>query len=315
MTGKRASMKFFFLCQRKHGPEVEDQFRFPVGCRVFVRADVDTVILICAEVHKDALRHNRYPEEPAANNIIFWKIEKPGSFPNFRFNVEENLPEIRVLLGVKGIRVPRVIVMNGTTLGPPACSSLVTSCNDPSEEFECHMLTDFLSVCEELLLINYTASEAIVGSSLKILFIYINFHVPPLMKRERLLLRRVFEVDAPTAVVVPFMRFRSTETAAEQCRRFLSTANDNCPAITHRVFQKVSAIYARWVRMLSYPEQWTRVHIFLKMFNSLNLTDNPQRWDSVDPRQLDISALSKMTFEALDGCFEDEEDKTICCLL
>ncbi|XP_055348971.1 uncharacterized protein LOC129595866 [Paramacrobiotus metropolitanus] len=99
--------------------------------------------------------------------------------------------------------------------------------------------------------------------------------------------------------------FRSVDAPAEQTRILLAAANDHCPVVSPSVHEKVTAMHARWVRTLNYPEQWTGIRVFLQLFNSFHLDDTSQRWNQMDLRKLDIAVLTRITFAALDGCFED----------
>ncbi|XP_055353427.1 uncharacterized protein LOC129599262 [Paramacrobiotus metropolitanus] len=442
-----------FLANESRHRGCDEVYGFRVGCRVFVRADSDTITFICAEVHGETNRNNVWANENAAHSSMFWNedalkeacenyltaqlaeqsdlvqvppislpqglvepvindlphpilawillnldvdsqlkthrvcaqwrlllleqdwhrhiiFDSPGmctiksydeqrvvdkyyrSFKfmtilnhtvnentqtlalidegeygrssNCSFDIQDKMWGIKILLKTKSICLPRIIILNGSDAARTSSFSLLAlNRNNDTGEYECHALSKLMKVCEELLLINYNASEAINGSAFSILC----KDQAHMMLRERDLIR-LRDYVRPD-VIIPFLRFRSTETAAEQCRRFLAAANDNCPPITQHVREKVTAIHARWLRTFKYPEEWSRIPIFLEIFNSFGPDENRVRWDTMDLRQLDISALSRVTFAALDGCLqirqittkseEAEEDPGLfsffCCFL
>ncbi|XP_055354771.1 uncharacterized protein LOC129600311 [Paramacrobiotus metropolitanus] len=112
----------------------------------------------------------------------------------------------------------------------------------------------------------------------------------------------------PSPVIIPCLCFRSSQTPTEHMRILLEALNDQCPAVSQRVFKKVKTIHARWVQTVAYPDQWNSIALFLYLFNHLRPGDAPKEWDTLDLRQLDIAELSPITFAALDGCFNDEPD-------
>ncbi|XP_055355952.1 uncharacterized protein LOC129601222 [Paramacrobiotus metropolitanus] len=212
---------------------------------------------------------------------------------------------IKMLLGTKGISLRLIVLVNGDEIvHSPWCSVLEISGTEPSTDFECPAKSTLLSVSEALILINYNASDAIPKSTDEILFFN---DKSSFWERERKYIR--CDLDGWPNVTIPFLRFRRTDTAAAQCRHFLAAANDNCPAPTRRVRQKIRAIYARWIRKFVYPEKWAGIRVFLQMFNSLASADDPLHWDSMDLRQLDTDTLSHVTFAALHACLTDRKQR------
>ncbi|XP_055354762.1 uncharacterized protein LOC129600301 [Paramacrobiotus metropolitanus] len=230
-------------------------------------------------------------------------IEHANHF-HYDFDLTTRMTMMTTVLAAKGVRLPVVSIRNGsaiaTPLGPPH-DFLAVVRNDQSGVWECHGLSEVMTVCDQLVLINFTAVNFITGAALQI-FTYDT--VTSLPWFERAFLRRD-TYNRPFQVTIPRLRFRYGEAAAEGVRILLAAANDQCPAVSQRVLDKVTAMHARWVLTLAYPDQWTEIRTFLQMFSSLRPDDAPQRWTTMDLRHLDIAALSRVTFAALDGCFED----------
>ncbi|XP_055343092.1 uncharacterized protein LOC129591458 [Paramacrobiotus metropolitanus] len=220
------------------------------------------------------------------------------------------------VLQAKGIRVPLLIVKNacdpkekgehGLTL-----LELKPMSSNNEQDYVCSMLSQLMTVCQELLLINHTVRIP-TGQHSPIMRLFGNdplqwpdgidggqwFHV---IRDDR------YGPNGPPAlldIIIPLLRIPSTDTAAEQRQRFLSVLNDNCPAVTPRVRKKVKAVHARWVRKWTYPDRWTAIRVFLNLFSGFRSDDSPRSWDAVDLRKIDISMLSKLALTILDGYYK-----------
>ncbi|XP_055343493.1 uncharacterized protein LOC129591738 [Paramacrobiotus metropolitanus] len=217
------------------------------------------------------------------------------------FALCSKMSSVRRLLHAESRHLPLIIVKNGRDVIDVARTKafLVFQRNDLNGQLECDELAGMMTVCDELMLINFTASEAIQGSACAILWADDGVPQPDVE------LDHIRDSPDRLEIIIPMVRFHSTQTAAEQARILLATADAHCPAASQRVLQKVTAIHARWMLTLVYPEQWSVIRDFLKLFNCLGPDDDPQRWDTMDLRQLDIPSLTNVTFVALDACFKD----------
>ncbi|XP_055350259.1 uncharacterized protein LOC129596885 [Paramacrobiotus metropolitanus] len=215
--------------------------------------------------------------------------------------LKEIMSAINTFAQAKKIRLPRLIVKNCRySETSPLHSFLAIKHCSHANRFECASLSQLMSVCDQLMLINFDASSALVGSAELTLLTGDETNLPEF--------ERAFWREFPPddfRICIPFLQFKSTETPAEQCRMLLAAANDRCPIVSPRVNRKVAAIHARWVHRLNYPEQWARIRIFLKLFNCLRLNDNVQRWDALDLRELNIGLLTNVTYAVLNACYED----------
>ncbi|XP_055331777.1 uncharacterized protein LOC129583793 [Paramacrobiotus metropolitanus] len=203
---------------------------------------------------------------------------------------------IKTVFEEKDISLPLIILKNGRD--QMNYTLLDICCNPRLGSSDCVALSKFWSVCEQLVLIGYNASDALKGSACRILFSDVAAALP-----DSEIMRS--KITAGCDIIVPLLHFHSTQTAAEQCRIFLTAANDSCPAVSQRVFERVTAMHKRWVQTLKYPDDWVRIRVFLQLFNSFGLNDDPQGWDTMDLRQLHIASLTNVTFAVLDSCFED----------
>ncbi|XP_055345089.1 uncharacterized protein LOC129592955 [Paramacrobiotus metropolitanus] len=175
-----------------------------------------------------------------------------GNHAHAADDVHAQIRMIKSILQNKGLRLPVMIVKNG--LNCDQASFLTFKHNTSSDSFECVALTELMSVCEELLLVNYNAADAITLSAQEVLFL--DRAAPPYIYETAFLRYDIY--DARCDVFIPLLRFRCPETTAEQRRIFLATANNNCPPVSLRVLEKAKAIHARWVRTLAYPDQWVQ---------------------------------------------------------
>ncbi|XP_055350280.1 uncharacterized protein LOC129596903 [Paramacrobiotus metropolitanus] len=209
---------------------------------------------------------------------------------------------IRGVLESKGIRLPLLIVKNGYESPRPWYSSFFwLRLNEDSEQFECSYLPRWMSVCEKLVLLNYTTCDDTgTNSKLLVLFYECGLTWPD---GENAFMRD--DDEGQLDIVIPFVRFRGTETAAEHCRRFIAAVSSSCPAVTEEIKEKITAVHARWLQTLAYPEQWAGIRGFFQMYNGFRHDGSRQRWDQVDLRQLDMSLLNHLTFAALDFYYKD----------
>ncbi|XP_055350193.1 uncharacterized protein LOC129596840 [Paramacrobiotus metropolitanus] len=210
------------------------------------------------------------------------------------------------VLQARGIHVRRFIVKNGYDVAAwPDDPLFAVTIDDGQYKMRVSdVMKDVATVCDELVLINYMASRAITESAKQLLFDCTDGHPPtPEMLRPD---RKRTLVDL--GVAIPILRFRRGEAVEEQCRRFLAAANESCPAVSQQVQQKITALYARWVETLG-DADWSGIRKFLTLLDNLHVTDTPRPWETMNLRQLDVSALNNLTFAALHGCYKDDGDE------
>ncbi|XP_055328182.1 uncharacterized protein LOC129581237 [Paramacrobiotus metropolitanus] len=209
---------------------------------------------------------------------------------------------IKNFLGLKGFHLKRIIGKNpcdGSFCADGRVFDLKK--NDQSGVFECSNVSQVLTVSQELLLINYTASNLTGTNSLLDSIFRIDGTAWPEVAAE---LRR-FEDSTEWDVLIPLMRVCCTESAAEHCRRYVTALNENCPNVTQRARAKVTDMHGRWVRKLAYPTEWIHVRWFFALFSSFRSDHSSERWSRADLRELDVSTLSKVAVHILDGCYKD----------
>ncbi|XP_055331585.1 uncharacterized protein LOC129583688 [Paramacrobiotus metropolitanus] len=209
---------------------------------------------------------------------------------------------VKKILQSKGIRLQRIISKKGIDPLIKPGSALLGLYNQQNDNnYECRALSALTTVCEEILLIDYTASDP---RFLKLLVICLFNHTgapwPTNLTHEGDSIGH-----SQPNVAIPFLRCSSTETAVERRRRFLAVVNDNCVAVNEEDYAKVTALHAGWLQTLAYPEEWTGIRMFLQLFCPFSTTDSAVCWDAVDLRELDVSSLNRLAIHILVACCED----------
>ncbi|XP_055354769.1 uncharacterized protein LOC129600307 [Paramacrobiotus metropolitanus] len=238
---------------------------------------------------------------PYTRTLIFTDDSQQHHHYTNRCNFQQALYESTQILKLKAVRLPLLIVKNGGDVAEDRTQCFLSITRNAQGQFGCQQLAWLGSVCDELLLINYTAS---IPSACNSLLTTLFYHVDHTWLDDGHMMRRQDE-SAHLNVVIPFLRFRRTETPAEQCRRFVASVNERCPAVSPEVYAKVKGVHARWVQTLCYPFQWTGIRMFLDLFSCARPGSHPQRWTGVDLRQLDVTMLSPLALHILDGYFAD----------
>ncbi|XP_055355894.1 uncharacterized protein LOC129601179 [Paramacrobiotus metropolitanus] len=214
---------------------------------------------------------------------------------------------IRHSLKAQNHRVPLIIMQNSGDR--PELNVVLLDIGPVGEEtdqYECRALRQWMGACRQLLLVNYTAAlpTGWHRSLLDKLFCYGAGDRTWLEDGHRAE-EGEYERGAHLPISIPFLRFHCTENAAEQCRRFIASVNDHCPAVRQQMIEKVTGVLARWVQTLAYPNQWTGIRMFLNLFSSIGPDGSPQSWDNADLRQLNVAMLSRLAMHILDEYFKD----------
>ncbi|XP_055344502.1 uncharacterized protein LOC129592480 [Paramacrobiotus metropolitanus] len=207
------------------------------------------------------------------------------------------------LLQAKGIRLPLIVIKNTCAFGSLSWSLLITvGRNERAGTFDCSWSKEFFHGCEKIIVCNFPAWPVIATAAMEIML-----RDATLPAAEKAFLRdtKLFRQELKTDVIVPSVRFRSSDSPLDRWRCLLTAANATCTHVSQRIKDKVTSMHSRWVQMLAYPDEWTSIRILLRLFETFRPTDNPKRWDTMDLRQLDICACSQVTLKALDGCYKD----------
>ncbi|XP_055354658.1 uncharacterized protein LOC129600227 [Paramacrobiotus metropolitanus] len=239
------------------------------------------------------------------------------------------------ILQLRGVRLPLLIIKNGEDIARKAWFMfLKIRRNNDTGENTCEDLSFFMSVCDQLILLNYTVTLPSIYHPLMVemichgngdqTWLTDGHEVKPRANDQSQRTRHTTllffccagdqNVEQPASepvepvyvkVVIPFLRFRCTETPGEHCRRFMSAVNDHCPEVNQGVYKKVTGVHVRWVRTLAYPEQWTGIRQFLQVFSGCSADGTAQRWDDADLRKINVAVLSRLALHMLDGYFAD----------
>ncbi|XP_055330990.1 uncharacterized protein LOC129583270 isoform X2 [Paramacrobiotus metropolitanus] len=76
--------------------------------------------------------------------------------------------------------------------------------------------------------------------------------------------------------------------------RFMCALNNNFPPVTQDMVAKVSIVRARWLRTLTYPQDWQSIRNYLLIFSGFHSDGRPKVWDDIDLRFVDLSTWSKL---------------------
>ncbi|XP_055348176.1 uncharacterized protein LOC129595262 [Paramacrobiotus metropolitanus] len=262
---------------------------------------IDLLCTIIATYQLVALLDRSITTQTKALVLIDCQRYPPGD------DLGPKMAAVKTVLAAKGIRLSLIIVKNGFDVTTKwAAMFLAIDGHKAGKNVDgqrMSALSDVMSVCDKLVLINYMASKSVSESAENLIFFFDDQDeiVPKALTSAGWRTHFVF-VDLGENI--PYLRFRREETATEQYLRFLRAAKDNCPPVSLYLQQKAATMYARWVNIVEYPYGWIGIRKFLKLFNSLHPDDNAQPWDTMDLRHLDVSILNNLTVAALHGCFD-----------
>ncbi|XP_055356912.1 uncharacterized protein LOC129602009 isoform X2 [Paramacrobiotus metropolitanus] len=85
--------------------------------------------------------------------------------------------------------------------------------------------------------------------------------------------------------------------------RFMCVLNDNFPPVTQDMVVKVTAVRARWLRTLTYPQDWQSIRSYLLIFSGFHSDGRPKVWDDIDLRCVDLSTWSKLAIYGITEVF------------
>ncbi|XP_055345421.1 uncharacterized protein LOC129593230 [Paramacrobiotus metropolitanus] len=199
------------------------------------------------------------------------------------------------VLLAKGIRIPVMILRNCASRRAELIKNTATSGN-----YECRNFSKLMAVCERLLIVHHNFSFAEAFFRRPILC----SGEPQMIPEPEKAFVRPYCPDKPGRVVrVNRLLLRSADSVDQHVRLLLLAANNACLLVSQCVIDKITYVHQRWRQTLAYPEDWVAVRNFLNLFSGFLSDGTPQRWDALDLRELDISALSKITLAAIDEIF------------
>ncbi|XP_055340941.1 uncharacterized protein LOC129590011 [Paramacrobiotus metropolitanus] len=105
-------------------------------------------------------------------------------------------------------------------------------------------------------------------------------------------------------ITIPRLLLRCDDSEMHMTSRVMHALSDNFPPVTADMIEKVRAVYARWVRTLSYPDDWQPIRYFLLLFSPFELDGRPQRWSKVDLRLVDVSTISRTAIYGIYAVFQ-----------
>ncbi|XP_055337897.1 uncharacterized protein LOC129587945 [Paramacrobiotus metropolitanus] len=149
---------------------------------------------------------------------------------------------------------------------------------------------NYKDLCHTLVLCNWTVG-ALFGRTAYDVFER-NPHCPPhqrlrVRERERMLQltleAHTLDIDK-LQISIPRLLVRCSERRTHATPRVMQALSDYCPPVTEEMLAKVTAVHARWVRTLAYPEEWQAIRQYLVVFSGFHADGTLHMWDTVDLR-------------------------------
>ncbi|XP_055353462.1 uncharacterized protein LOC129599277 isoform X2 [Paramacrobiotus metropolitanus] len=170
----------------------------------------------------------------------------------------------------------------------------------------------YKDVCQAIVLFNWTVGD-LFGPTMHYAFECKQYGpqelaANPLHANEQELMRhltfesREMDIDK-LQISIPRLLMRCSEGRTRMAARFMHALNENFPPVTGEMLAKVTAVHARWVRTLDYPEQWESIRNYICLFSGFHPDGALQMWDNVDLRLLDVSELSKLAIYGINELF------------
>ncbi|XP_055344022.1 uncharacterized protein LOC129592087 [Paramacrobiotus metropolitanus] len=104
-------------------------------------------------------------------------------------------------------------------------------------------------------------------------------------------------------ITIPKLHIHCSEGRFHMTRRLMRALDDNFPPVTQDMLAKVGAVRARWIRTLSYPDDWQSIRNYLLLFSGFHSDGTPKVWDEVDLRCVHLSTWSKMAIYGINEVF------------
>ncbi|XP_055332534.1 uncharacterized protein LOC129584399 [Paramacrobiotus metropolitanus] len=215
---------------------------------------------------------------------------------------------IEMLLTAMGIRLPLVVFKDQIVSEP----SLIVGQNEHRlKHAAAWEPTSYKHYCESVVLYNwkvadlfgFTASQLFQGVQIR----YDNSmrllpeHEQNLMKPLKME-SHALDIDK-LQISIPRLVLKCSEGRMRMTSRFMCAVNENFPPVTPDMLAKVTAVHARWVRNLEYPDEWQTIRMYLLVFSGFHADGSPRYWWKMDLRLLNVSTLSKLAIYGINEIF------------
>ncbi|XP_055355266.1 uncharacterized protein LOC129600728 [Paramacrobiotus metropolitanus] len=135
-----------------------------------------------------------------------------------------------------------------------------------------HDAMQYEQLCNAILLINWAVGDLFGGA------MFHAFECDPVLTHTRstnLLRAREKDLMQPLTkeshaldidklqITIPRLLLKCSEGREKMSARFMHAVNANFPPVTEEMLAKVTAVHARWVRTLKYPEEWQSIHTYI----------------------------------------------------
>ncbi|XP_055334285.1 uncharacterized protein LOC129585579 isoform X2 [Paramacrobiotus metropolitanus] len=104
-------------------------------------------------------------------------------------------------------------------------------------------------------------------------------------------------------ITIPKLLLSCSNSEMGITSRFMCALNDNFPPVTPDMLAKVTAVHARWLRTLDYPDDWHTIRNYLLLYSGFHSDGRPKFWEEVDLRYVNISTWSKMAIYGINELF------------
>ncbi|XP_055355390.1 uncharacterized protein LOC129600812 isoform X2 [Paramacrobiotus metropolitanus] len=222
-------------------------------------------------------------------------------FPDNHFSL------VRDLLATMQIRLPLLVLKDHTFCGPGTIagqpSSLLTHPTVSS-------LLAYRDTCDAILLLNCTVAEVFCRVLYDIFQEEPGYLMPDrrLPRRERKFMRKITDPWGALAIdklqsTIPRLFLMCSDGELHMTSRFMHAVNNNFPPVTAEMLAKVTSVHARWVRTLTYPDEWHSMRNYCFLFSGFDANGMPQTWDKADLRLVDVQTLSRMAIHGINEVF------------
>ncbi|XP_055348823.1 uncharacterized protein LOC129595746 [Paramacrobiotus metropolitanus] len=157
--------------------------------------------------------------------------------PRWFIGLEEKMKTVTTVLDIKRIRLSLIVVRYKAVMTADAGGQFLVieaesddneAVNIADDQYTVRAVSAVMGVCDQLVLINYPASQSIICSTWRRMSSRTDEDLLP----DSLSTGSRVATANDVGVTIPFLRFRRQDAATEQRRCFLAAANDSCPAVS-----------------------------------------------------------------------------------
>ncbi|XP_055342244.1 uncharacterized protein LOC129590843 isoform X2 [Paramacrobiotus metropolitanus] len=171
-------------------------------------------------------------------------------------------------------------------------------------------MTLYKHTCDSVVLRNWTVSDLFGRHMFKVFVIqstlpdgvYLPEHEQKWMVPYKWQPEHMTSIDK-LQITIPKLLLPCSEGKLRMTSRVMCALNDNFPLVTEEMLIKVTAVHARWLRTLVYPEDWRTIRHYLMLFSGFHSDGSPKEWDEVDLRVVDVSTWSKLAIYGINEMF------------